>query len=95
MLVLFFPGWGIPPHGTAKGIHIIFVYKSNYEMALATYLISLGKTRRSLHKQLKKESIPQTSPNYYFKQPYFFFLPALQGLDLCFLCIWQAVLKVL
>lgn len=51
----------------------LFFYKSNYEMALATYLICLGKTRRSLHKQLKKERIQQTSPNYYFKWFYFLF----------------------
>lgn len=47
----------------------------------------------------KKEWIQQIIPNYYLKcilnYPFFFFLPALQGLDLCFLCIWQAVLKVL
>lgn len=73
MLVLFFPGWGIPPHGTAKGTYVIFFCKSNYKMALATYLICLGKTGRSLHKQLEKEWIQQTSPNYYFKLSYFFF----------------------
>lgn len=58
MLVLFFPGWGTPPHGMAKRIHDSFS-KSNYEMALASYLSVLKVTAQATEKGMDTATKPQ------------------------------------